>query len=106
MDHRTKGPGPEISVPEDLGWSGRHPVNQEAVFFLIASLVFARVAIFICRPCQRGGKCMTTTGWVFMITAWTAIISVLIICYYHILRTNKIGDDRHAGTTQRTDVDG
>ena len=49
---------------------------------------------------------MTTTGWVFMITAWTAIISVLIICYYHILRTNKIGDDRHAGTTQRTDVDG
>jgi hypothetical protein len=32
---------------------------------------------------------MTTGGWVFMIGAWTAIISLLIFCFSKVLRNHK-----------------
>lgn len=32
---------------------------------------------------------MTTGGWVFMIGAWTAIISLLIFCFSKVLRNRK-----------------
>ena len=32
---------------------------------------------------------MTTGGWVFMIGAWTAIISLVIFCFSKVLRNRK-----------------
>ncbi|HZG52317.1 MAG TPA: hypothetical protein VEZ40_09280 [Pyrinomonadaceae bacterium] len=32
---------------------------------------------------------MTTGGWVFMISAWTAIISLVIFCFSKVLRNRK-----------------
>jgi hypothetical protein len=32
---------------------------------------------------------MTTGGWVFMIGAWTAIISLVIYCFSKVLRNRK-----------------
>ena len=32
---------------------------------------------------------MTTGGWVFMIGAWTAIISLVIFCFSKVLRKRK-----------------
>jgi hypothetical protein len=32
---------------------------------------------------------MTTGGWVFMVGAWTAIISFLIFCFSKVLRNRK-----------------
>lgn len=35
---------------------------------------------------------MTAAGWIFLIIAWTIIISVLVFCYYHVLQGNKLSD--------------
>jgi hypothetical protein len=32
---------------------------------------------------------MTTGGWIFMIGAWTAIISLAIFCFSRVLRNGK-----------------
>ncbi len=28
---------------------------------------------------------MTTTGWIFMITSWTVIVSLVVFCYHKTL---------------------
>jgi len=39
---------------------------------------------------QRGEEIeMTTGGWVFMIGAWTAIISLAVFCFSKVLRNRK-----------------
>jgi hypothetical protein len=32
---------------------------------------------------------MTTAGWIFMVTSWAVIISLVSYCYYKTLATKK-----------------
>ena len=53
--------------------------------------VFIAIALIgILALVQRAAEVkMTTGGWVFMIGAWTAIISFVIFCFSKVLRKRK-----------------
>jgi len=38
---------------------------------------------------------MTFAGWIFMITAWTVIISLMTFCYYLTLNVADKNDDEN-----------
>lgn len=39
---------------------------------------------------------MTTGGWIFMIGSISAVISLLVFCFYRVLRKPSSTDDMHA----------
>jgi len=57
---------------------------MERVVFMSATVIGILALI------QRAAEVkMTTGGWVFMIGAWTAIISLVIFCFSKVLRNRK-----------------
>jgi len=57
---------------------------MERVVFMATTVIGILVLI------QRAEEIkMTTGGWVFMICAWTAIISLVIYCFSKVLRNRK-----------------
>ena len=59
-------------------------IRMERVVFMSATVIGILALI------QRAAEVkMTTGGWVFMIGAWTAIISLVIFCFSKVLRNRK-----------------
>lgn len=51
--------------------------------------MIATTNIFLALLQQPEAPEMTTGGWVFMIGAWTGIISLAIFCFSKVLRNRK-----------------
>ena len=50
----------------------------------------ATVVLYILVFIQKAEEVeMTTGGWVFMIGAWTAILSLVIFCFSKVLRNSR-----------------
>jgi hypothetical protein len=59
-------------------------IRRERVVFM--TIMALGVLGFIQRAAEVE---LTTGGWVFMIGAWTAIISLVIFCFSKVLRNRK-----------------